>query len=359
MGVQDKQYVCEVLLPQNSPIRSATGRPSSKRALAKRSAAFEACLLLRKHGYLDAHLLPTYHKQLPAMRNAHLALNLKSTNAYVMRVKPSFWETGRGSLPGELHMTILSLENPEMTGRPCQPLALLTRNALPKLPSLLLHFQPGKMSQMQWAVIPKSFKPTKDMLSSLTSFTLRIFKDIFNKLYENNEPAMSYWLAPVVADYRGISLDSTCESLIDSHIVNYVHANEEVKWCSDMPNKSLADRFLVDRWDGGRRFYSEEVDPNLKPQDSLPEGCAKHRYMNSILDYTVSLYRKARLEAIWDLKQPVLRARRILHRRNWLDELDDSEKDVRTLAYLCPEPLKISSVSKLFDARSMRVLNLL
>ncbi|KAI7256511.1 dicer-like protein 1, partial [Hortaea werneckii] len=93
------KFVAEVVLPSNAPINSAIGRICTKKSLAKRSAAFEACLMLRKKEYLDRHLLPIYQKRLPAMRNALLAVNMKKTNSYTMRVKPSIWEQTRGTLP--------------------------------------------------------------------------------------------------------------------------------------------------------------------------------------------------------------------------------------------------------------------
>ncbi|KAI7565983.1 dicer-like protein 1, partial [Hortaea werneckii] len=93
------RFVAEVILPSNAPVNSAIGRICTKKSLAKRSAAFEACLMLRKKEYLDKRLLPIYQKRLPAMRNALLAVNMKKTNSYTMRVKPSIWEQTRGTLP--------------------------------------------------------------------------------------------------------------------------------------------------------------------------------------------------------------------------------------------------------------------
>ena len=351
MTVESKQYVCEVLLPGNSPIRSATGRPSSRKAIAKRSAAFEACLLLRKRGYLDSNLLPTYHKQLPAMRNAHLALNMKKTNAYEMRIKPSVWEKTRGSLPAELHLTVLDLENPEAMGRPYQPLALLTRTPLLTFPPFNLHLQPGQTSSVACSSNLTSIKLTQSSLTLLTTFTLRIFKDIFNKVYEVNEPQMSYWLAPVInASPQGIQKRSS-DTLIDWKTLEFVHNNDEIKWDSNMSSDALANRFLVDRWDGGRRFFSERVVPELRPLDPLPEGCAPHKYQDNILDYTVSLFSKSRTRVTWNHDQPVILAQRIVHRRNWLDDFDDSEKIAKTLSYVCPEPLRISAVRTTYFAR--------
>lgn len=352
MTVENKQYVCEVILPRNSPIRSTIGRPSSKKAIAKRSAAFEACMLLRKGEYLDAHLLPTYHKQLPAMRNALLALNMKRSNAYDMRIKPDLWEDTRGEVPQLLYLTILELESPEGLGRPCQPLGLLTRTILPAFPPFLLHLNSGQSSQVLCTSVTNSLQVTALSLEKLTNFTLRIFKDIFAKVYEVDLAQMSYWLAPII---RSRCKDKTLEhpdALLDWPILDLVRSREELPWTTEVPHSELANKFLVDRWDGGRRFFSVGVVPGMHALDPVPPSCAPGKYMLNILDYSVSLFAKSRARATWRHDQPVIQAHRILHRRNWLDRIDDKEKEQKTLAFVCPEPLRISAVSMAYTLAS-------
>ena len=346
MSIEGKQHVCEVILPEISPIVSVTGRPSSRKAIAKCSAAFEACLKLRKGGYLDSNLLPIYHKQLPAMRNAHLALSLKTTNVYDMRVKPEVWEQTWGVIPTELYITVLDVKDAEALNRPSQPLALLTRFAVSSLPSFPLHLRPGTASEVSCMPLTNRMKLTDSMLRRLTSFTLRIYKDIFNKTYEINETNMSYWLAPLI-NYQPADLPTyEPRSLIDWPVLDYVHENEEILWTIDMPVEDLSNRYLIDRWDGGRRFFSVGLAPGLSPGDPVPEGSAAHKYMDTILDYTVSLFSKSRARATWRNDQPVLLAHRVLHRRNWLDDWNEAEQSVKTLSYLCPEPLKFSAVGR-------------
>lgn len=343
MTVESNQYVCEVLLPEVSPIRSVIGRPSSRKAIAKCSAAFEACLQLRKSKYLDSHLLPIFHKQLPAMRNAHLALNMKNTNAYEMRIKPSIWEETRGSVPEELYMTILGLSNPEFLDRPSQPLALLTRVPMFLFPSFPIYVKPGVATDVLCKPMLQSIVITGHILNKLTRFTLCIYKDIFNKTYEQDEAQMSYWLAPLL-DHEIFDVDTPRpQDLIDWKTVDYVYGHEDVSWTPEVPLEKLGDRYLIDRWDGGRRFFSVGVAPEFRPSDPVPEGCAPHKYTKTILDYTVSLFSKSRARATWRPDQPVVLAHRVLTRRNWLDDWSQSERDVKTLSYVCPEPLKFSA----------------
>ena len=346
MSVKNKKFVCEVILPESSPIHSATGRPSSRKAIARRSAAFEACLLLRQSNHLDKNLIPTYHKTLPHMRNAHLALNMNKAHTYNMKIKPDLWERTRGSLPSKIFLTVLSLENPENLGRPCQPLALLTRTRLPDIPPFPLHLQVGKVSQLLCTSISTSLDVSSIALTELNEFTLRIYYDIFNKKFEVNESQMSYWLAPIVGSWKKSRACDPPDELIDWTVLARVSKYTETPWTVDTPHVEIIDRYLVDRWTGGNRFYSLEIKTDLKPSDPVPEGTAKSKDMNSIIGYTTSyLYKNSKQKMKWEDDQPVVLAHKILHRLNLLDEITEKEKGVNTTAYLCPQPLKISAVS--------------
>ena len=354
MSVENKQYVCEVILPEKSPIRSAMGRPSSRKAMAKRSAAFEACLLLRKSKHLDDHLIPTYHKHLPNMRNAQLALNMNKSHSYTMRIKPNVWEKDRGSQPSELYVTIIDLERPENLGRPCQPLAVLTRTRLPGFPPFLLHLQVGKTSNVSCTSFAESLKVVGLALNALTEFTFRVYKDIFNKKFEEKSDQMSYWLAPAFRfQSTGVEIEPP-DRYIDWPTLTFVEAHKEIPWTDDTPHSQLIDRFLVDRYAGERRFFSVEVLSSIGPLDPVPQDAAvwkdskdRKKGVADILDYTVRLYdnKKATERDSWKRHQPVIVADRIPTRLNWLEELSEKDTKEETKSYLCPQPLLISAVS--------------
>ncbi|KAL8954632.1 MAG: hypothetical protein Q9183_007010, partial [Haloplaca sp. 2 TL-2023] len=244
MRAEHGLYTCEVVLPGNSPVHSAVGKPSTKKAIAKRSAAFEACVLLRQKKHLDENFLSTHHKYLPSMRNAHLALNVCQSSSYDMKIKPRVWQQCRGSLPKSLFMTILRLEKPENLGRKSRPIGLLTRTRLPDLPSVLLHLQIDKTSDLIFHTLDSSFDVSPENLSRLNAFTLRIYKDVFNKKFEVDGPAMSYWFAPVVEQFQPTR--TALAELIDWSVVNYVSENEAWVWEPDCPHEELQDRYLVD-----------------------------------------------------------------------------------------------------------------
>ena len=345
MSFQGKKFICEVLLPASSPVRSVMGRPYSRKSLAKRSAAFEACLLLRQRRYLDEHLLPIYHKQLPAMRNAHLALNVKKTNAYDMRVKPSIWETSRGDIPSELYMIIIDLDDPMATGRPHSPLGMLTRKPLPQFPSFPIFPRPGISCTVSCTQINGHLETSVNLLTSLTEFTLRVYKDLFNKTFEPDGSQMSYWLAPTIRTMDGHTQSCSPPDLIDWQTLDFVKANDKVEWDIGASAEDFIDRFIVDPYHGGTRFYTLRVDPTLRPKDPVPEGCAAHKYKDTILAYTSNLWKNSRNKFNWRDDQPVFETYQIPHRRNWLDDWDEGDTKVNTRAFICLEPLKISAVS--------------
>ena len=200
---------------------------------------------------------------------------------------------------------------------------------------------------MIFTTLQEQFRIAEEHLSKLNAFTLRIYKDIFNKRFEVNEPAMSYWFAPIIKGFKGVINEGKPEKLLDWAILDYVNTHDFWKWDIECPHDELENRYLVDKWDGGRRFWSIRVLPNLSPQDPVPEDAAPHHYMNTIIDYTVSLFSKSRQKAVWRQDQPVIFAHRILHRLNWLDEYTEEESKVKKNAYVCPEPLLFSAVGDL------------
>ena len=342
---QGDKFVCEVILPEKAPINSVLGLPYGRKSLAKRSAAFQACMELLKRRLLDSKLLPIYHKHLPAMRNANLAVNTRKTHSYPRKIKPSAWASGRGTLPMEAFCTIIDASNG--LDRPHTPLLLITREKLPQLPAFALHMNSRKVSMSRCLNLADAFPFNTDDFDSLKSFTLRIFLDLFNKTFEGLAKDMSYWLAPVKDNALSVPKENwKASSIIDWDLLKAVAAVEDYKWSPDMSNDFLADKFLVDKWRGGRRYYSIQVDPSLKPSDPVPEGYATERGESSIIDYTRCLGKaaRARAEDTLVVEQPVIESEKILLRLDLLATPTEREAGPTTKAYLCAEPIKISVV---------------
>jgi endoribonuclease Dicer len=343
-------FVCEVILPEHCPIISMVGDVHSKKAIAKCSAAFKMCITLRHKGFINEHLLPRDGKLFPAMRNALLAISEKKKGKYPMLIKPSFWGQGRDVFPDCLYLTIVDVD--QGLDRLHQPMGLLTRLAFPQLPSFPIFLTDGRASNVVSLPLSTPMPLTADFLGMLTKFSLRIFEDVYNKVYDYDVSKMSYWVVPVRSDALTAARYASIEpsSLMDTQQILKVCKEPWWQWTAQTSSEDLIDKYFVDAMNGGRRYYSNSLAPHLKPQDPVPSHIPRqnHKFMSSILDYTDSKWLKSRDISKWNPNQPVLEVEKIPFRRNHLASLEDKEKkeldDLKT--YICPEPLRVSNVSK-------------
>ncbi|PWO24465.1 PTC1, Serinethreonine protein phosphatase [Pyrenophora tritici-repentis] len=348
---QRRGFVCEVILPEYSPVTSIIGDVQGKKTIAKCSAAFKTCLQLYKKGYLDDNLLPTTFRSLPAGRNALLALSEKKKGMYSMLIKPNFWKLGRGTVPTHLYVTVVDLDSG--LDRPHQPLGLLTRHPFPQLPNFPIYLTDGRPSNIVSQPSDTPLPLSETMLDVLTEFTLRIYQDIYNKEYEKDVQKMSYWVVPVVSSQMAsLPFVTTINQILDMDQISRVYSKPTWKWTIDTKPEDLIDQYFVDPMNGGRRYYVNRLAPHLKPQDPVPKGIPRqnHKFMDSILDYSDSKWLKTRDISKWNPSQPVLEVEKIPFRRNHLARVEDKEKgeldDLKT--YVCPEPLLISNLATPF-----------
>ena len=347
---QRRGFVCEVILPEGSPIGSVAGQVHSKKQIARCAAAFKMCLQLRQKGLLDEHLVPTTSRKLPAMANAMLAVSEKKKGQYPMLIKSSFWKQNRDSIPRCLYLTVVNIDNG--LDRVHQPLGILTRIPIPQLPAFPIYLFDGRESNIVTcpSAIPLPVSP--DTLEMLTRFTLRIYEDIYNKVYDYDIRKLSYWVVPILSRHTSIvSSTTSLERLLDMKQIHKVYHEPTWQWNPGTENEDLINKYFVDPTNGGRRYYSDSLAPYLKPQDPVPAQIPRHNYkfMSSILDYTDSRWLKSRDISKWDPSQPVLQVERIPFRRNLLARVEDKErKELANLkTYICPEPLRISNVRSL------------
>ncbi|KAF2682135.1 hypothetical protein K458DRAFT_342502 [Lentithecium fluviatile CBS 122367] len=352
-------FECEVILPECAPIISVIGKICRKKILAKCAAAFNMCLELRARGFLDDNLLPTYQKKLPAMRNAQLALSEKQKGNYLMRVKPDFWQIGLGTIPERLYLTIIDVD--AGLDRPHQPIGLLTRMQLPVLPHFPVYLRNGRPSNVILTSLETALPITKENLERFHKVTLEMFADVYNKKYEDRIAKMTYWLVPVRSSCAvAITPLSKPEGLIDMEQILAVfnQTRDDTQWTPAMRDDDLIDKYIVDKYNGGRRFYSTALAPHLKPQDPVPESAIAaeptRKYKDTILDWSNSLWNKAREKRseLWDKNQPVIQVERIPFRRNFLAVIEkkEQESEGELNIYVCPEPLKISMMATRFVA---------
>jgi endoribonuclease Dicer len=349
---QQSGFVCEVMLPEHSPIVSITGDVQGKKTIARCSAAYKACLELYNKGYLDDNLLPTTYRSLPAGRNALLALSEKKKGMYPMLIKPEFWKLNRGVVPTCLYLTIVDLD--AGLDRHHQPMGLLTRNPFPEMPNFPIYLTDGRPSNVVSQSSRTPLPVSAEAIAIITGFTLRIYEDIYNKEYENAAQNMSYWVVPLLsAQTSSLPSVTMLDQILDMGQICKVYEKPKWTWTPNTKPEDLIDQYFVDPMNGGRRYYSNCLATHLKPHDPVPKDLPRsgQKFMASILDYSDSRWAKSRDISRWNPSQPVLEVEKIPFRRNHLACIEDKEKgelaNIRT--YICPEPLHVSQVSILWS----------
>lgn len=321
--------------------------PAMKKSTAKRYAAFEACRLLRKHRLLDEYLNSVYHRRLPAMRNARLAITSHRTNEYKMLPKSSLWNKQIGVIPGKLYGTVISLKPLTPLAREHGSMILFTRDRLPQFPTFPIFLGEDVETIVLTVPVNMELQPSADELDYMTTFTLRIFRDVFRKTYDKEPEKLPYWLLPAISFPCNQEADP--RDVVNWEILSSVHERDDIEYQADMPPEMLVDRFVYDHWDGRYRYFTLAVDENLQPSSPPPSHVARRRHMDTIMNYSISLSKNSRAKFLsrcnWN--QPVLHAELVRLRRNLLDRMTDKERKLETRSVICIEPLKISAVSRL------------
>ncbi|KAI2905621.1 hypothetical protein CBS147321_948 [Aspergillus niger] len=182
-------------------------------------------------------------------------------------------------------------------------------------------------------------------VDALTVFTLRVFRDVFHKTYDKEPEKMAYWLAPAKVQSSYLpSYDP--RQILDWESLTYVRDNDSIPFSTNADPESWVDLFVFDAWDGRCRFFTVGVEHSLTPSSPPPPFVARRRHMNDVMNYCLSLSKNSRAKFLstchWD--QPVLRAELVRLRRNLLDKMTHTERDVETRCFICIEPLKASAI---------------
>jgi endoribonuclease Dicer len=348
----DGGFQCEVILPKASPIKSAIGKVRRTKAVAKCSAAYEMCLKLFLAKYLDNHLRPVFTKQLPAMRNARLAILCKNIGEYERRTKPELWSV-LGE-PKELYATSLTLANPGSLKWASVPLLLFTRKPLTGISPFLLFFGQECSSEVHSTPVPGRLRlETGEILKDLTNFTLRIFKDIFSKEYSATSADLPYYIAPSCKSHNyEFATAKDVGKIIDWETLKFVRKTKSIPYNLDKrePDNYFTDKFVTDPFDGSRKFYLRHRRHDLKPTDLIPEDASPITHRNwkscdrkNILNYSNAMWAAGRARFPLREDQPVVEAELLPLRRNLLDS-NVEDVQIESRCYLVLQNLKISPV---------------
>ncbi|KAJ3574695.1 hypothetical protein NPX13_g4287 [Xylaria arbuscula] len=340
------EFQCEVLLPDVSPIRNAIGLRASSKQVAKCSAAFEMCLKLKKQKHLDDNLQSTLAKRLPAMRNARLAISSKKRAEYTMKRKPALWAVL--GFPARLFITIIKLSSPQALGRSSQPLALLTREPLTRVAVFPIYFGSQQMSEVECIPLPIAMNSNPEDVDGLCSFTLRIFKDVFSKEYAHDAEKLPYFFAPLMCSHESecLSLDGDPRSIIDWDCVRRIQGGpDHLEW-ENQPEQVFDNKFVMDPYDGARKFYTIRRRPDLRHTDpqlpGLPKSKRQRQQPGDIWSSIVgSIWQRTRGKLIPKDNLLVIEAEYIPLRRNLLDKFDQTSEAERR-CFLVFQTLHIS-----------------
>ena len=228
------------------------------------------------------------------------------------------------------------------------PLVLLTRSPLPSLPEFPVFLDGNIETKVVFVPQRSPYAIEQTMLLSLKGFTLQVFQDLFNKDYEAEDAQMPYWLAPT----RWCPGDAAPQYLTEMVDLNAVINPKPIQWSPNSDPGSWCEQFLIDKWSGKYRYWSKAVLQNLDINSPIPVNVPERRFKGAkadkVLDYTLSLYGKAKLRFLenCDRSQPVLEAELVQIRRNFLDRAEAKEFEDYVHSYhVCPEPLAMSMVS--------------
>ncbi|KAG6045644.1 hypothetical protein E4U17_000089 [Claviceps sp. LM77 group G4] len=304
------RFIATVILPDSSPVKVFRGMPQRSKILARGSAALVACIDMIKRRFINEHLQPTLSKRLPAMRNARLALSSNKRVEYNLKIRSDDWSTT--GIPTELFAVIIAIDGAVLLGKNGRCLCLLTRFRLPQLPPMDLFVDQVKKTSAALIQCGTSLRVSEHEVAILASFTLTMFKDVFSKEYDCTVDALPYFMAPCVPMDDPTSSEVDARTVIDWTLLDAVHVPEtDSVLASNDHAGDFQNKFVVDAWDGSRKFFTKQVNSTLTPSDPVPASAPKpksrsyFRGEQNIAEYSTSLTIQARRRAKWNLEQPL------------------------------------------------------
>ena len=310
-------------LPENEDchVKGCRGEWKTSKQLAKRSAAWACCYLLRQKGHLDDSLDSIHRKYKPENSNARLSVTSKKS-AYDMQTKPSLWQAEVGTIPTTLFATILHFEPEKSLKHPCAPMIMLTRTSLPEFPQFPAYLEDKVKTMINLSKLPQPLQVSKEQLDTFTNFTLQgVFMDVFNKGYDHEPEMMSYWLVPLSSNADLGS--SNIENIVDPAALNMLPESRK-PWSAEMLHAEWENKFLSDPYNGKFHYFTSTIQPNVSIYDPVSSDIPKisQKKRTNIIDFSNSAWtatkKKLQIAHVIDDHQPVLSADLVGTRRNFL-----------------------------------------
>jgi endoribonuclease Dicer len=323
----DLQHVCSIALA-GSVVDGIEGTSRMSFAVARQEACFWACNALARLGYLDSRYYTRYVKSIAHLRNhsfstsQHLydkgklpAMSLKfaGTRCYRSRA-PHFWSFSAISVVQPLFPVVISLNFADGASyQPFAPIVLLTRLALPLLPSFRIFFsgEPAMVSFQRASLIGIN----AEKFSILFKYTLRVMRAITNRPLKCAVQDMPYFVAALPVDWevgRARSRHHYPE-IICPDLPWDVMSQAVEKWAIPLQAQSLegllmdtADSLIVDRYsEFTRRYTLKTVRGDLTPLSAPGPTDVNFSPHLALIEFSLIFSGKPVLKASWNISRRI------------------------------------------------------
>ncbi|GAA5895230.1 hypothetical protein JCM8208_005942 [Rhodotorula glutinis] len=297
-----RQYSCTVQLPSGAKVRVVTGGLRETPKLAKRQAAYTACIVLRNSGCLDEHLLPP--RFLPPDEVVDVVTGAvvgpkKRQIEYEHKLADAFLPRSPCADVTTLHVSLLHYGGDQgeaiHAGQRYRPVVLFTRNRLPDVPPMTMFV--GGEALLVYSTAIGAIDATAEQRKTLTGYSVQLWQTILNKVLrvareevDGKETRKELDLVYFVGVLRdGVDLKPTG---VDSGDLDWAAMERAVRTREEPVNLSdlerLDDSVIVDQGKKGCRYFFERVRDDLGPNSKLPPGRQSAAGFETLMDYYLS-----------------------------------------------------------------------
>lgn len=329
---EETGYVCRLRLPPNAAVLEVTSAIFESKVVAKRVAALEACTQLHRVGALNDHLLPELESdEIDEEYQDEKGLREGSNqrrNRYPMKV-PEFWALGEGSSIVALRRLFITVLQVDLSdgmddGQPYRTLCLLTRDAIPKIPSFLIYFQ-GVGKTVNILSMAKPISVDDEKVEMLYQFTMKLCSSIVNKEFLCPLEEVPFLVAPVVQKAQPECNDE----LIDWHEIKT--ATEKWMLPVNPDTDALTDTIVVDTTNYDRRYFVQAVRHDMNPCSPITQSMqTSEGTYNDFADY----YRRVFKCEVQHLDQPLIEVRKMPRVLNFLQPIPSNPRKLKSHIFI-------------------------
>ncbi|KAG0366661.1 hypothetical protein BC939DRAFT_526607 [Gamsiella multidivaricata] len=347
------EWDCLLTLPPNAPIIDFYQASFSRKMLAKKAVAFQACTELHSIGALNDRLLPHRNK---VMIESELYSSedeedqekeddvddqdtkSKSLKRYPFR-QPEFWDnkivaptagaSEEGAVASEtirLYMSLFTLRPQTASGSGSgsqddlddtrsnfRSLGLLTATAPPHIDPIELFFD-GVSRWVDIVVVSKPLLLTSQQVSTLHRYCNVLYLNLYRKPIDMGTPesGMRHIIAPLKFEADILLKDERpLDQLIDW---DEIGAGANHPTTVDMPDSTelvwdmLKDKVLLEKAQAGRNYFPVAIRKDLTPASPIPQGIQGTREEAQDGTIFTDFYKVKRDIAIKNSNQPLVEA---------------------------------------------------